>query len=166
MKKIILVFILTHSILNSYSQDPDSNDLKQKSVPDNMQMNSLYIGSHILTIDAFYERIIPIKNKVGLLAGVGIIQSIGFDDDTNPVVKFGCIIGGYKHFFETGINVAPLRNDINLLLPLIGYRYQHPKGFLFRFDFMAIVDSGTYADGSGSWTELYPMPGLTLGYSF
>jgi len=121
-----------------------------------------------LTIDALYERMIPIKNKFGLLAGGGIIQEVGFSNETNLVGKIGCVLGGYKHFLETGIFIAPLgENIINIFLPLVGYRYQNPKGFLLRVDLMLFSDSGTAKDGSGdTWFEVYPIPGIALGYSF
>ena len=167
MKKIILVLILILSLVNSYSQNSANTDIGEKSSIYDIQRNSLYVSSHILTIDAFYERIIPIKNKVGLLAGGGIIQEIGFSNSTNPTAKIGCIIGAYKHFVEAGIVISPLGDDfINMLLPLAGYRFQNPKGFLFRVDVMLYIDSGNYADGSGSWIEAYPLPGIALGYSF
>ena len=58
---------------------------------------------------------LKLDNKVGLIAGGGIMQWIAFSDDgTNPVGKFGCVLGGHKHFFEAGIVIAPLRNDISL----------------------------------------------------
>jgi hypothetical protein len=167
MKKIILILILIFSIIHSYSQDSDTIDSKKKSNLYDIQRNSLYVGSHFLTVDAFYERIIPIKNKVGLLAGGGIIQGVAFSNETNPVGKVGCLLGNYKHFFEAGILLAPLGEDVlNKLMPLIGYRYQNPKGFLFRVDVSLFVDSGTYKDGSGEWVEAYPIPGIAFGYSF
>lgn len=164
MKKTILVLILVLSIVNSYSQDSGSPDIREKSTLYDIQRNSLYIGSRLWTMNAFYERIIPIKNKTGLLTGGGIILGFG---DTNPAGKIGCIIGGNKHFFEAGVFIAPFGgDDINKLMPLAGYRYQNPKGFLFRFDVILKVDSGTFHDGSGEWSEAYPFPGIALGYSF
>lgn len=130
--------------------------------------NSLYVSSHVLTFDAFYERTISINNKPRLLAGGGIMQVVAFGDETNPVGKIGCLLGGYKHFFETGIVIAPLGENVaDILVPVAGYRYQNPKGFLFRFDIMLFMDSGTAKDGSGDkWFAVYPIPGIALGYSF
>ena len=151
----------------SYSQNSDNTNSNEKSTIYDIQKNSVYVGSHFITIDAFYERTIPIKDKFGLLAGGGIIQFVAFSNATNPVVKVGCMFGGYKHFFETGIVLAPLKNDLSLLLPLVGYRYQHPEGFFFKIDVMLTVDSGTAKDGSGEeWVEAIPLPGLAIGYSF
>ena len=64
--------------MNSYSQNSDNINSKEKSTIYDIQRNSLYVSSHFITIDAFYERIIPVKNKVGLLAGGGIIQGVAF----------------------------------------------------------------------------------------
>ena len=96
------------------------------------------------------------------------MQVVAFSDETNPVGKIGCVVGGNKHFFEAGIIISPLGDDIlSKLLPLAGYRYQNPKGFLFRVDVMLFVDSGTAKDGSGDkWVEAYPIPGIAFGYSF
>ena len=162
-----MILILILSIMNSYSQNSDNTNTEEKPTVYDIQRNSLYLSSHFWTIDAIYERIIPIKNKVALIAGGGIIQTIDFSDGTNPVGKFGFMLGGYKHFFEAGIVLAPLGKDISILLPLVGYRYQNPKGFLFRIDVMVMSDSGTAKDGSGEeWVAIYPLPGFSLGYSF
>lgn len=168
MKKIILGLILILSTVNSYSQYSDNTDAREKCTLYDIQRNSLYLSSHILTIDAFYERTIPINNKVGLLAGGGIMQGIAFSDATNPVGKIGCLLGRYKHFIESGIIIAPLGEEvINIFQPLAGYRYQNPKGFLFRVDVMLFMDTGTAKDGSGdTWFEVYPIPGIAIGYSF
>ena len=127
--------------------------------------NSLYIGSHLLTVDFLYERTIPLGNNIGLIAGGGIIQQFGFSDATNLVGKIDLILGGSKHFFETGIDIAPLKNDIGLLSFPIGYRYQNPKGFLLKIELLFIVDSGTTRYGE-KWTDIYQFPGVSLGYSF
>lgn len=167
MKKLLVILILIFTIFNVYSQDVGTTITEKKSTVFDIQRNSLFVAYHFLTLSAFYERTIPIKNKVGLLVGGGIMQGVAFTDATNPVVKFGCVLGGYKHFFESGVIIAPLRDDIDMLLPMVGYRYQHPKGFLLRVDVVLIVDSGTAKDGSGEeWVEAYPIPGITLGYSF
>lgn len=168
MKKILLVLVIILNIVNSYSQNSDSTDSREESTLYDIQRNSLYVSYHFLTIEAFYERIIPINNKPRLLAGGGIMQGVAFSDATNPVGKIGCLLGGDKHFFEAGIVIAPLGEDIiDILMPLAGYRYQNPKGFLFRVDVMLFMDSGTAKDGSGdTWFEAYPIPGIALGYSF
>lgn len=112
--------------------------------------NSVYLGYNIAVIPAIYERTIPVGNKIGILAGGGIIQTVLFYSSTNPVVKTGIIFGNGKHFLEAGLYIDLLHNNenINLLIPILGYRYQAPGGFLFRADLALIA------------------PGISIGYSF
>ena len=110
--------------------------------------NSIYIGYNIWTIPAIYERTIPLSDKTGLLAGGGIIISVF--GSVNPVAKTGIIFGNGKHFVEGGLYIDLLHynENINLLISVLGYRYQAPGGFLFRVD-LALI-----------------MMGISIGYSF
>lgn len=165
MKKLLLILIVIPAMFNVYSQDVSITDTEKKLTVYDIQRNSLYVEYGGLYLAAFYERSIPIGNKAGIIVGGGIIQSVGFSDDTNPVGKFAFMLGGYKHFFECGIGLAPLGNGMNILTPMVGYRYQSQGGFLLRLVVNLVTDSGTLTSGE-EWTEAYPFPGLALGYSF
>lgn len=164
MKYVLLIFVLILVAVNSHSQEKDSVNLKERPTLLDIQRNSVYIGTHFLTIDAFYERIIPLKAKFGLLAGGGVLQEIGFSTGTNPVVILGDLLGNKKHSFENGLIISPLGDT--KLIPYVGYRYQRPKGFLFRADIAFVIGWGTYKDGSGTWFDFNLAPGIAFGYSF
>lgn len=130
--------------------------LNQSTTVRDMQKNSIYLESFIIALGVNYERIIPVGNKTGLLAGVGVIQSF-FESDgiPVPVAKPGIIIGNGKHFIEGYflINLSPKNEDLDLLMPALGYRYQGPRGFLFRADL-------------GTSSDIAILLGISLGYSF
>ena len=167
MKELLLILIIITTMFNVYSQDiSTTEDVKKMTVHD-IQRNSVYVEYNIITLSAIYERTVPIGNKVGILFGGGISQGVDFTTETNLLGKFAFMFGGYKHFFEGGIQVAPFGDDINILVPIVGYRYQSKGGFLLRVDVSLFRDSGTAKDGSGDeWVEAYPFPGIALGYSF
>jgi len=165
MKKLVMVLVLLLSIVNIYAQDKNNVDIEKKPTMHDIQKNSLSIGFHIYIFDALYERAFIIGDKSGFILGGGI-QQVALEA-TNPVGKIGFIFGRYKHFFELGTSIAPLKDETPLFTPSTGYRYQSRGGFFLKVDVALIVDSGTAKDGSGDkWTEVYPFPGLMIGYSF
>lgn len=115
-----------------------------------LHKNSVYVGYYILAMPAIYERTIPIGNRIGILAGGGIIQTVAFYSSTNPVAKTGLIFGNGKHFLEVGsyIDLMHKKEHLNLIIPVLGYRYQALRGFVLRADFALIT------------------PGISIGYSF
>ncbi len=95
------------------------------------------------------------------------MQGIALSNDTSPVGKIGCIMGQNKHFLEAGLLIAPFGEEItNKFLPAVGYQYHTAKGMIIRADVSIFIDTGTYKDGSGEWTKIYPYPGIAFGYSF
>jgi hypothetical protein len=118
--------------------------------------NSIYVGYYILALSVNYDRIIPVANGIGILAGAGFISSFFESSGTpNPFVKPGIILGDGKHFFEGGLFISLMNKheDFDFIMPELGYRYQGPRGFLFR------ADIATSADVS-------LILGVSLGYSF
>jgi len=79
------------------------------------------------------------------------------------------LIGGVKHFFEPGImgfclfdpSAGTIAKDGDMEFAgatvRIGYRYQGPRGFLFR----AAPNLAFFISG-----EVWLMPALSMGYSF
>ena len=165
MKKQLMILALSLGIANICAQDNNHVGTEKKPTINDIQKNSLSVGFHIFIFDALYERTLIIGNKSGIILGGGI-QQVALEA-TNPVGKIGFIYGRYKHFFELGTTIAPLKDEVPLFTPSAGYRYQSLGGFFLKADVALIVDSGTAKDGSGDkWTEVYPFPGLTIGYSF
>jgi len=116
-----------------------------------IQKNSVYLGIGTLC----YGRTFP-GNPVGFAIGIGIASADGFGIYAEATM----LIGRDKHYFETGLSAAivTLVDDPDFLGPIIrcGYRYQGPKGFLFRSaPTLGLIDG-----------DIIPLPALSLGYSF
>ena len=76
-----------------------------------------------------YERITPVRDKFGIAIKGGIM----IFDPFFIIGEVATVSGGPKHFFETGIGgVIDPFSDLNYLTLRFGYRYQSPKGFLFK----------------------------------
>lgn len=123
-----------------------------KSVYKNkLQKNSVYLGIGTLC----YGRTFP-GNPVGFTVGLGI----AFPDGFGFYGEATMLIGKHKHYFETGFSTAfILSTDESGFIGAIfrcGYRYQGPKGFLFRS-----APTLAYLDG-----DILPLPALSVGYSF
>ncbi len=57
MKKSILIILLIFTPLLSFSPDSDTAEAQKTSNSFTVQRNILYVGTHILTLDVFYERL-------------------------------------------------------------------------------------------------------------
>lgn len=125
-----------------------------------VRKNSVYIG--ILSIN--YARMIPLGQTSGLTLGGGLINIDGW----GVVVESSVILGGIRHFFETGImgahffapNKEPDNPDsgdaVSAASLRIGYRYQAPFGLLIRVAPNLIF----------STEDTFIFPALSIGYSF
>ena len=158
MKKLLVILILILSMFNIYAQDQTGINQKKHYTIHDIQRNSLYVEYQVFFLSAIYERTIPIGNKVGIIVGGGILQGVAWYYGTNMIGKTAFILGGRKHFFEGGIALVIPRQDMSLLSPILGYRYQSHGGFLFRADVTLIMIEDNV------WPV--PLPGLSLGYSF
>ncbi|MEA3461941.1 MAG: hypothetical protein U9R49_08685 [Bacteroidota bacterium] len=125
-----------------------------------IQKNSVYIG--ILSLN--YARMIPAGDQVGITFGGGLYHF----DATGVVVESSVIVGGVKHFFESGImgvyffgsSIAmdeeeddPIVGGVSIR---IGYRYQGPEGLLLR-----AAPNFIFSDEGFIF-----FPALSIGYSF
>lgn len=110
--------------------------------------NSVYAG--IASIN--YSRMIP-----GERVSVTFAGGLSFVDGVGILAETTLLLGGTKHFFEPGI-ITYL--DTSSVLPLvrIGYRYQGPKGFLFRAAPLFTYLSSDYG--------FIVVPAISIGYSF
>jgi len=120
-----------------------------------IQKNSLYFEYLILAVSLSYERMLPIGNRAGIALSVGLMQVVVFIDELYFTGKAALLIGGTRHFFETGIE-ALTQADTGPFI-LAGYRYKASKGFLIRIGY------GINLKGSNDFKLL---PGLSIGYSF
>ena len=117
-----------------------------------IQRNSVYVG--ILTVN--YSRMIPGDRVVFTVAGgLSSIDTLGL------LVESTLLIGRGKHFFEPGIMGAYSPVSYGVFIRA-GYRYQGPKGFLFR---SALLLGYLYYDVDGPYV-VNLLPALSIGYSF
>ena len=117
-----------------------------------IQRNSVYVG--ILTVN--YSRMIPGDRAVFTVAGgLSSIDALGL------LVESTLLTGRDKHFFEPGIMgvYSPVSYGVFFRT---GYRYQGPKGFLFR---SALLLGYLYYDVEGPYV-VNLLPALSIGYSF
>ena len=112
-----------------------------------IQRNSIYAG--IMTVN--YSRMIPGDHVAFTLAG-----GLSFLDGVALQTEATLLLGGTKHFFEPGILWWHDNIDDFLLLIRTGYRYQSPKGFLFR-----IAPLFTFIE-----SDFSVLPSISIGYSF
>jgi hypothetical protein len=141
---------------------------EQGSIRD-IQKNSVYVG--VLSIN--YARMIPLGQTTGLTLGGGLINIDGW----GVVAESSVLLGDVKHFLELGIMGAyffasnkepdnPESGDVVSAVSLrIGYRYQGPKGFLFRSALLLGYLSVTFEDDYLN-DGVILLPALSIGYSF
>jgi hypothetical protein len=133
--------------------------LIKSAYTDEIRRNSVYVG--ILTIN--YSRTFY-GNPVGVTLAGGLI----FFDEPGIVIESTLLIGGTKHFFEPGINgfciFDPSEGGVAVFYDLrmiggsfrMGYRFQGPKGFLFRIGPQLSIYDGHVAI----------LPAGSIGFSF
>lgn len=113
----------------------------------NLPSNSVYIG--IMSIS--YSRVFA-GNPVGITIGIGL----SYIDAPGLMIESTLLKGKNRHFFEPGI-MGVYQSDLGGgVFIRAGYRYQGPKGFLFRAaPLLGYIDGG-----------FMPLPAISIGYSF
>jgi hypothetical protein len=114
--------------------------------------NSVYVG--IMSIN--YSRTIA-GNPVGITFGGGL----SYFDALGLLVESTLLKGRGKHFFEPGIMGVYSPASYGVFIRA-GYRYQGPKGFLFR---SALLLGYLYTDFDDPYV-VNLLPALSIGYSF
>ncbi|PLX11016.1 MAG: hypothetical protein C0598_09155 [Marinilabiliales bacterium] len=146
---------MSHNSDSTKSVNNDSLSVKSQNVNSvyDLRKNSIYVelGGKGVFGSLNYDRIIPVGEKSGIVLGV----TVGFYVGVLPSVNY--LYGKSKNFLEVGIGYSITEQ---IILPLIGYRYQGNKGFLFRVGGMYFqpVQPDSFGD--------IPMIGLSFGYSF
>jgi len=159
---LTITFILSISTLYAQTYDTKNPDLVNK------RQNAIYLAHDIfLTISINYERLFPLneKNSLGLRSGLG---RDGGNKDNVAIVEAIYLRGQSKNFLEFGVAYQQPNlfekdsEDIPALAIIAGYRYQAPKGFLFKGYLEFLPDLWP---AEGSWGHL-PFIGFAFGYSF
>lgn len=150
----LALMLLLPGLCKIYSQDLDSIAYKLTANPmKDLQKNSIYVALDIGLLSLNYERMLPLGKKAAVITRVAM--GMDFPDHLWYIGGISFLFGGSKHFFEPGL-MAWIPGDDELsvgVLPFVGYRYQHPKGFLLRINPIFGTAFGIF-------------PGLSLGYSF
>jgi hypothetical protein len=116
-----------------------------------LQKNSVYVGLGSLC----YGRTFPLGT-----ANIAVAGGLAWPDGLGMYLESTVFMGKRKHFFETGLATALLPDEGSVeavgIIIRAGYRYQGPKGFLFRS-----APTIGFFDG-----DIMPLPALSFGYSF
>lgn len=123
------------------------NDTTATTSMYNIRRNSIYNEDFFIF---GYERLIPVDQKVGIALKGGIL----IFDPFMLVTEVTSVFGGTKHFFEAGMGgiIDPF-DDAHFATLRAGYRYQAPKGFLFKSSLIYSPDN-------------FILPLITFGYAF
>lgn len=151
-KIIITLFLLIVISSSAFSQNQDekvtsSNVSTVGTTMFDIKHNAVY-NEDILAF--CYERLFPVKDKFGIALKGGVV----IFDPFLLIAEVATVFGAPKHFFETGVGAIP---DViyggGFLTLRAGYRYQAPKGFLFKASAIYSPDN-------------FIIPVITLGYAF
>jgi hypothetical protein len=139
--KLILCTLLFISATTTFSQEAS----KERKF-DFPRRNSIYIQNLIIFPGIYYDRILPLTDKFGLIPKIGFISGLGYGNFV--VFEPAIFIGGNKHYIELGAVTS-----VGVFSFTGNYRYMAKKGFLFK--------AGGVAGG-----PFIPVLFLGLGYSF
>jgi len=164
MKSVLfyfLVYIYSCATVFGQDADPEGSGLNA------MRKNSIYfeILGNAAVWSVNYDRIIPLGTKVAMFLRLGGNESHGNDTDKlsfNLLGATGVLLGGPKHFIDTGIGYTHfLAYPDQLICATAGYRFQGPKGLVYRATPMYIINS---EEGDVFGNSLWL--GFSFGYSF
>lgn len=171
MKGFICFMMLLLVAVNLFGQDQENRDREKQSTVFDVQRNALYLEFvPVFFITGYYEKVFPVNKKSAFIAGAGIMQGL-WENTTDLPIKLAYIRGGTKNYFECGTLLVIIRDknpdsDLGSVIPLLGYRRQSPKGFLFRGGLMINVVKD-YSDRLGrDKGEVQPGLQVSVGYSF
>jgi len=149
MKKLFIVLLVVIPLFTYSQENPSETSDAQTSMFD-LRRNAVY-NEDILSFS--YERLLPVSEIFGFLLKGGFM----IWNPISPLAEFGIISGGSKHFFEAGIGALLLdtsdKEGFDFLTFRAGYRYQAPKGFLFKASAIYSPDN-------------FILPLIAVGYSF
>jgi len=155
MKKLFIVIwlIVTTTCCFSQAQEINKTFSSESHITTNMfdvRRNAIYTED-ILSFS--YERLLPVSNHLG----IGLKAGFMIWDPIIPLVETAVVSGGTKHFGEAGVGVMLVNNDedngFDFITFRLGYRYQAPKGFLFKASALYSPDN-------------FVLPWIAVGYAF
>ena len=150
MKRLLpVIFMLTFSIA-SISQTNLQNSKEMQIATPNMytiRHNAIY------TEDLFmynYERLLPVHERLAVALKGGFM----IWDPLMPMAEVAIVSGGPKSFIEFGTGaIIDVLYGGGFFTMRVGYRYQAPRGFLFKLSAIYSPDN-------------FILPLIALGYAF
>ncbi len=160
---LIIILACIFACGTMFGQDADPEEPGLNSI----QKNSIYLEilGNAAVWSANYDRIIPFNNKVAMFLRLGGNEYHGVDTDKlsfNILGATGILYGGPGGFLDTGIGYTHFTGyPDRLIIATAGYRFQGPKGLIFRATPMYIYNTEKGdVFGNCFWF------GLSFGYSF
>ena len=150
MKKFLFVLLVVIPFI-SYPQVDTKEESPQTSMFE-LRRNAVYTED---LLSYSYERVLPVSDNFGFLLKGGFM----IWDPLLPIVEIGAIKGKGRNFIEAGIGalIADTSDDdegsFDFITFRLGYRYQAPKGFLFKASAIYSPDN-------------FILPLIAVGYSF
>lgn len=151
------VFVYGQGTANTFPIEPAS----YREAEDNeLRLNTIYyefLGNGLFFGSLSYERLLPMSPHSYLAPHIGV----GIYEWPFLVGEMNLLLGGPKHFFETGIGYSTFAPEEGFGYASLraGYRFMSPKGFILRLAPEYLLVKG-FTDEGVVWG------GLSLGYSF
>jgi hypothetical protein len=173
---IFTLFICTPILFSQEKNIPPAKFNTRNSV-------QLDAGGHGMFYSLNYERIIFNGDRFKTTAQVGFAYyppSWGYLELWMPIGINEIISLKNNHHIELGVGIVPIRSPSpgmemydsyspwsRFLSARLGYRYQKPDGkFLFRAGFTPLAEGILRINGQFSNLSIYPLVGVSFGYSF
>jgi len=144
---------------DTFALKTSNQDSLEFVISSKIPRNYLCTEFNLFHFSFYYERLFPLREQVGITTGAGL--SIGIlkaSGDNHLVGESNFLLGGPKHFCETGATIYIPYDDLANVLFRIGYRYHHSTGFLIR-----VAPLFLYLNNEDGWGI---SPGISIGYSF
>lgn len=125
-----------------------------------MPRNSVFLGIAFVAYTANYERLFPLRDKLG----ISLRGGLGYDFyNKNPIIQeeVNLLVGGPRAFFELGIGHQFPGKAPGFLILRPGYRYQNFKGLLLKLYPIFLFNLENEED----W-KYWAFVGVSIGFSF
>jgi hypothetical protein len=113
----ILLLLLGNTTISQESSQNRKYDFPRR--------NSIYLQNLVVFPVLYYDRIIPISDKFGVIPKLGFMSGLGYGNSL--LFESSIFLGGNKHYGEIGVvwwsEAMPV---------IINYRYMGRKGLLLK----------------------------------
>lgn len=157
LSMLTIIFLLLYGSINA--QDSNNKNTTKNSIRKNSIYFELFGVGIIYSIN--YDRILQISKKTGIILRGGINYIPAFNIKPHPIGEIDVFMGSPMNFLEFGFGTTFYHPELDFpVMVRIGYRYQGPKGMLFRIAYFYTPGEYPCFDDIDLWG------GLSIGYSF